>query len=322
MIFHTRKMRFSIIIPVYNVEKYLERCLDSVINQTYKNFEAIVVNDGSTDSSQEIIDKYSVEYKSVIKSFYKENGGLSDARNFGIEKAKGEYLIFLDSDDCIDLNYLEVFNKEIEKYNDIDLIRVPKKISNTENGDIKVEEFLEKSMSGEEAFCYMRKEKICIETACSYCVKTSFWKNNNFIFPKGGLHEDFAIMLMVVLKANRVSFSNDTYYNYIIRENSIMTNKNYEKEVKKVYDKLSYYDNYVKELNKVNNEISDETKCIFMEYISTAILEGLKKIKGKELKEYKNEVKKRCVLKNIKEYKNISFKIIAKKIFYSMLILK
>ena len=85
--------KISVIIPVYNVEKYLSKCLDSVVNQTLKDIEIIVVNDGSPDNSQKIIDDYTKKYKN-IKSFVKKNGGLSDARNFGIKKASGKYIAF------------------------------------------------------------------------------------------------------------------------------------------------------------------------------------------------------------------------------------
>ncbi len=314
-------MKFSIIVPVYNVEKYLEKCLESILNQTFKDFEAIIVNDGSTDNSQEIIDKYVNKDKKIFKSFKKENGGLSDARNFGIERARGEYIVFLDSDDYIDYNYLEVFNMKIMQSVDLDLIRIPKKIYNTQNGDMKIEKFPEEYMSGEEALCYMRKKRICIETACSYCIKTLFWKENNFLFPIGGLHEDFAVMLLVVLKAKNFSFSNKTYYNYILHENSITTDKNYAKEVKKVYDKLFYYDNIVFELNQISNQISSEAKVTCMEYVSTAILEGLRILNGKELKEYKKRIIERKVLKNLKVYKKISLKMIIKKFVYVILLI-
>ena len=100
----------SVIIPIYNVEKYLTKCIESVINQTYKNLEIILVNDGSTDNSKEIIDKYS-SIDSRIKVINKKNGGLSDARNVGIELAKGEYITFLDSDDWIELNMYEKLYK-------------------------------------------------------------------------------------------------------------------------------------------------------------------------------------------------------------------
>ena len=85
-------MKVSVIVPVYNVEKYLNKCLDSLINQSLDNFEIIVVNDGSPDNSQKIIDEYVSKYPKIVKSYIKENGGLSDARNYGIKKAQGDLL--------------------------------------------------------------------------------------------------------------------------------------------------------------------------------------------------------------------------------------
>ena len=96
----------SIVVPVYNVEKYLDRNLQSLVKQTYKNIEIIIVNDGATDNSQKIIDKYQKKYPTIIKSYQKKNGGLSDARNFGLAKAKGKYLAFIDSDDYIEKDFI------------------------------------------------------------------------------------------------------------------------------------------------------------------------------------------------------------------------
>ena len=115
-------MKFSIIVPVYNVEKYLSKCLDSVINQTNQDFEVIVVNDGSPDNSQKIIYEYVEKYPDKIKGFIKENGGLSDARNYGIARASGEYIIFLDSDDYIDEHLLEKLDEKIKEDSNLDII--------------------------------------------------------------------------------------------------------------------------------------------------------------------------------------------------------
>ena len=94
-------MKISIIVPIYNIENYIEKCLTSIINQTYNNYELILVNDGSTDSSETICKKIAKENKQ-IKYFYKKNGGLSDARNYGIRKSSGEYLMFVDGDDFLE----------------------------------------------------------------------------------------------------------------------------------------------------------------------------------------------------------------------------
>ena len=105
--------KVSIIVPVYNVESYLEKCLDSLVNQTLKDIEIIVVNDGSPDNSQKIIDEYQKKYKQ-IKAYKKENGGLSDARNFGIKKATGDYIAFVDSDDYVTTDmYEKMYQKAV-----------------------------------------------------------------------------------------------------------------------------------------------------------------------------------------------------------------
>ena len=106
----------SIVIPIYNVEKYIEKCLDSVIKQTYKNIEIILVDDGSPDNCGKICDSYANNDKR-IQVIHKENGGLSDARNVGIERANGKYITFVDSDDYIELDYIEYLYTLIKKYN-------------------------------------------------------------------------------------------------------------------------------------------------------------------------------------------------------------
>lgn len=103
-------MKFSIIVPVYNVEKYLDKCLKSLSEQSYSNFDVIVVNDGSSDNSQNIIDKY-VNNNHRFKSFTKKNGGLSDARNFGLNYVSGDYILFVDGDDYLDKDLLSKLNQ-------------------------------------------------------------------------------------------------------------------------------------------------------------------------------------------------------------------
>ena len=113
-------MKVSVIVPVYNVEKYIDKCLDSLVNQTLEDIEIIVVNDGSPDNSQKIIDEYVKQYPDKVKSFIKENGGLSDTRNFGLKHVKGEYICFVDSDDWLDSDALEkMYNKAQKEKSDI-----------------------------------------------------------------------------------------------------------------------------------------------------------------------------------------------------------
>ena len=107
--------KISVIVPVYNTEKYIKKCLDSLVNQTMKNIEIIVVNDGSNDHSEEIIKDYENKYPEMVKYYKKENGGLPSARNYGLEKAKGEYIAFVDSDDYIDKELFSKLDEYIDK---------------------------------------------------------------------------------------------------------------------------------------------------------------------------------------------------------------
>ena len=109
------KCLISVVVPVYNVEKYIDRCLNSIINQTYRKLEIIIVNDGSTDNSRKIIDKFS-KMDSRIIVIDKNNGGLSEARNVGINAATGDYITFIDSDDFVSYDYIEYLYSLIEKY--------------------------------------------------------------------------------------------------------------------------------------------------------------------------------------------------------------
>ena len=111
-------VKYSFIVAVYNISKYINRCMDSLLNQTIKDYEIIVVNDGSTDDSLEKIRKY----EQVIKIVNKENGGLASARNKGMEVATGEYCVFIDGDDFVKRDYLEIFDKKIAKNNTLDIV--------------------------------------------------------------------------------------------------------------------------------------------------------------------------------------------------------
>ena len=115
-------MKVSVIVPVYNVETFLPYCVESLVNQNFEDYEILLIDDGSTDNSGEICDRFSKKYP-VVKVFHKENGGLSDARNYGMLHAKGEYFVFVDSDDLVGRDYLKVLHNLVEEYNvDISVI--------------------------------------------------------------------------------------------------------------------------------------------------------------------------------------------------------
>lgn len=211
--------KLSIVVPVYNVEKYLAKCLDSLVHQSYDDFEVIVVNDGSIDHSQTIIDHYANKYPERIKSFIKENGGLSDARNFGLQQSKSEYVAFVDSDDYVDAElYKTLMDRiEVEKAE----IGVCDLLYEYENGITKIS-------SGGDFTCIDRNSKSSTlslnNSACNKVFKRSLLEKMPFI--KGIWYEDLATIPLIMLSAEKIIKVENVYYHYLQRDASIVHTKN------------------------------------------------------------------------------------------------
>ncbi len=290
--------KISVIVPIYNTEKYLEKCLISLINQTLQEIEIILVNDGSTDYSEEVAKKIIHEHPDKdIKYFKKENGGLSDARNFGVKQATGEYISFIDSDDFIEKDLYQ----RLEKYRKqgIDLIKF-KMTTLDEKGDIIqiLRGPVFDTCIGEEAF-----EKLCtkdkfLEVACIYLYRKEFFIQNQFQYEVGTYHEDFGLTPYLIIKAKTVVSTENYGYYYLQRENSITSNENANKEEKKAYDVLQHYDNAIQRIEK--ESVSNQTKMLFKRYYTNTLLLKAERLKGKPLERYLAEVKKRKVYQNIK----------------------
>lgn len=264
-------MKFSIIVPVYNVEKYIEKCLSSILNQSYVNYEVIIVNDGTKDNSQSIIDTF-VSKDSRFKSYVKDNGGLSDARNFGVSKAKGDYLLFIDSDDYIEKDLLKLLYNTILN-NHADIIRYNLNVVDEnynlilKNSDIR--------LSGNKKNNILKNK--FVEPAWLYAYKVDFFKSNQFQFPKGKIHEDFYLTLLILDKAKSVDILNYNGYNYVQRENSIMSNKDYSKIKKRVKDFIEHNEFHRKNI---------KNKYI-LSYSNKSLLFKVRELKGKD---FKNEI--------------------------------
>lgn len=237
--------KFSIIIPVYNVEKYLEKCLDSIKNQTYKDYEVIIVNDGTKDNSMDIAKKYD------FKIINQKNQGLSAARNTGVKNATGDYLLFVDSDDYLEKDLLKELNKSLK--NNPDLVRFQIKEVYEDGKEINYPEEEFQNKSGVEAFSIISKYHF-VENAWAYLYKKTFYEKNKFKFKEGTIHEDFGIVPLIIMKANKVNSINYLGYNYLQRSGSIMSQKNYEKTKKKVEDFYNHYLYLIEEINKRKKE--------------------------------------------------------------------
>ena len=279
-------IKYSFIVPVYNTEKYLKKCLDSLVNQTYKDFEIIVVNDGSTDKSSSIISKYQKKYKNIIV-INKENEGLSMARNRGVQKSSGKYIIFVDSDDYVSNKLLEEADKKID---DSDILRF--QIATEDEEYIKINEYHEEgfeSMCGYDAFKYLSSYHF-VEPAWCYVIRKNYYIENKFSFKKGVYHEDFGLIPYVIYKARKVKSIDFIGYYYIQRNGSIMNNNDYKKTVKKAFDMLEQYKTmrlFAKNINRKNN-LDD----YFLSYISNSVIVKARELKKDEKKVYINELKK------------------------------
>lgn len=213
----------SIIVPVYNVEKYFDECVKSILNQSYKNIEIILVNDGSTDNSGNLCDNYAT-IDPRIKVIHKENGGLSDARNFGMKNANGEYFSFIDSDDYIDKYFIEnLYNALISQGDDckISMCRFTRNINDFSND----KSIANKVDSNEvlKDILYQNDDSLYSVAACNKLYhKTVF---NSIIFPKGFINEDMFVICEVLSETKSVSVIDYKGYYYRINQNSITQKK-------------------------------------------------------------------------------------------------
>ena len=211
----------SVIVPVYGVEKYVAKCLDTIINQTYRNLEIILVDDGTIDRSGIICEEYA-KRDGRIKVFHKENGGLSDARNYGIEHSTGEYLTFIDSDDYLDLDYVEFLYNLIKKGYRMSLCSLH--VVYTSNGHI------ENKGNGKEVIL---SGKQCIEMMCYYEeVDTAAYAKlmhrdlfDKVRYPKGKIFEDIGTSYLLFDQCDEIICSFVPKYYYVIRNNSIVTSE-------------------------------------------------------------------------------------------------
>lgn len=308
---------FSIIIPIYNVEKYLSKCIDSVINQEYKNIEIILVDDGSPDNCPKICDKYA-EKDSRIKVIHKENGGLSDARNYGIKAAKGEYLLFLDSDDYWEGDCcLKNIVKKIDKNPEIDVlvygcmdyscISGKKEISRTGyNNEIIT------AQSKYEVLKYFFESGLFPGSAWITVTRRKFIVDNKLFFIKGIKSEDIDWLLNVFLHANKFDSVDDYFYIYLkYRSDSITGTIN----KKSVEDLLYIIEKWSKIIENKQYEYISPFVNDYLSYhlLCTVILYN--RLSKSDKKEIKERIKRNDnILRNLKtkkvKYASIIYKIL------------
>ena len=211
----------SVIVPVYNVQTYLEKCLNSIINQSYKDLEIILVNDGSTDGCGDICNKYAILDKR-IKVIHQKNAGLSDARNSGLKIATGEYIAFLDSDDWVDKELYETLYNEINRH-DADIAICRYKYSYNEQEELVKLGNSEIYSNLEILESMYTKDYGQIIVAWNKLYKREVFQN--MYYPKGKIHEDEFLTPFILYKAKKIVFVEDELIYYRQTNNSIMNSK-------------------------------------------------------------------------------------------------
>ena len=299
----------SIVVPVYNVEKYIHKCMQSILCQSYNKIEVILVNDGSTDKSGEICDEYQ-KMDSRVKVIHKENGGLSDARNAGIKNANGKYIMFVDSDDYVSEKIVEYLYNMLKQYDAEIAICDP------------VHCYPEKEVGfeAENKRVILDNEKAVIEMLYQKSFLVSAWAKlynircfDEIEFPVGMLFEDGAIMYKLFDNASKVVYGNAKLYAYMHREGSITTAKYTERD----YDIITICKEMQNYFIGRNENIQ---KAIRSYYISAALRIYLNAPKGKqEYVEHRNECNK-IISDNYRVI--IKDKNIRKKTKYALLMFK
>lgn len=222
----------SVIVPLYNVEEYMEKCIDSILNQPFYHIEVILVNDGSPDESGKIADNYARNDKRV-KVIHKENGGLSSARNAGMKDAKGKYIIFVDSDDWVDSElFLKMYNKMEKNKSEIGVFNVERIHEVTNKAEIQgsdMQEYidLEKISTSDYISNYLLNSKSHRYSAWNRIYLTDFLRNHNLKFePNNTIHsEDMLFNLECSLYVKKICSENEVLYYHLIRPGTISTSK-------------------------------------------------------------------------------------------------
>ena len=273
-------IKVSIIVPIYNVEIYLEKCLNSLVNQTLKEIEIICVNDGSPDNSQDIVDSFCEKYPNKVKSFIKPNGGLSDARNFGLDYVKGEFIGFIDSDDWAELDAYELmYNKAESTSSDIVVCGINIIYSKTSKSNIVNAGGIDDGGNN-----LHDKKTILFDTfpnAWNKIYSKELFLETNIRFPLGLLYEDIGTIPALYLTAKKISAVHNPLINYVI-DRSGNISQTYDNRLYDIFGVLSETNNHYKMMNQFDNFYNE------LEYFNIMpIFEAIRKLKFYSDKSFK-----------------------------------
>ena len=283
------KPLLTVVIPVYNVEKYLDRCLKSILIQEWKNYDIILVDDGSTDRSPQICDDYVKAYD-FISVIHKKNGGLSEARNTGLSQAKGEYIYFPDSDDWIEPDTFIALAEALESQK-FDVISFNREFVKGEEEVIISDPVETQVFNGKDAFVHMLKHSYITGFANDKIYRKSLFVDHDILFPKGKYYEDLGTNYKLFLSAKKVYATNQKYYHYLIDNPDSITQSWNEKKLRDMFEfyKEVFYSDFVR--SQLNQEELHISQLYYVNGL-THILASLYKAKlHKNYDEITSEVK-------------------------------
>mgnify|MGYP004508460713 FL=1 len=282
-------MRFSIILPVYNVEKYLEECVKSILSQTFNDYEIILVDDGSADSSPLICDRLAKSDKR-IRVIHKKNGGAADCRNVGLDNAGGEYVIFIDSDDFVlSENFLNDIDKALFENTDMVLYKYCKYFDDTKHmaectfsyeNAIKEKDYSDKILS-------LVKSDAFFGMAWIRAIKRSFLTDNQISFETGLTGEDMDWNYKLMIKAAEIGLIDTPYIAYRQRSNSVTSSY----KEKNLADFVYIVENWGDKLKKIENDVLKQALLGSLAKNYSNLLIVYSRLKDAKKKDYKNRIK-------------------------------
>ena len=241
-----KRPKFSVIVPVYKVEEYLETCVNSLLAQSVEagSVEIILVDDGSPDRCGEICDRLAEAYEE-IRVFHKKNGGLSSARNSGIQEAKGQYIVFVDSDDTLEAGALGKIQEALDKYGDADAVFYDGlEDDGTSRDSLRriTDDHVRIFENGKDFLLKKYRNNNLNVEAWLYAYRRAFLEESQLTFEEGILHEDVEFTPRALMKCGKIIQLPDQLYHYMVRENSISTQKNKEKNIRDLFETLRKLD--------------------------------------------------------------------------------
>ncbi len=283
-------MLFSIIVPIYNVADYLDRCLNSILLQSYKKYEVLLICDDSSDNSNDIAKSYSEKYEN-FKFIFEKNTGLSKAKNIGLSQAAGDYILFVDGDDFIEKDLLKTLINE--DLNDYDILRFQAREIKDNNIIKDYYEIPFISENGIEAFNKILKYHY-IENSWLYAYRREYLNTNNFMFQDGCIAEDYGLTPLIIARAKKVKSIDYIGYNYVQRKNSIMNSNDYSKKIKKMNDMLMQSNSMKLVLKNITNSEN------VINYLDDSLIYYSTRLNYKDFKHYNKILKKNGSFKHLK----------------------